>query len=541
MCAQLIQPVTASRRHMLLLLAAAAGLPACGGGSGGTSTTPAPNPSPSPNPTPLPAPTVNGPPWWGFGRDPQHGAQGGAVATQTLSRIQWTAAVDMQPQYTATGSLLIHYGSPVVTARNTVILPVKTGATGGFRVEGRAGATGTLLWTLPTDYVLPPHRWVPQYGVTLTPANRLYAPGAGGKLLWRDDADAASATVQTAVFYGAGVYNAAPAACDASIFIHTPLTADANGNIFFGFIANSGNPAGLVSGLARVSADGAGTWVAAAAASGDPAIAKIAMNCAPALSSDAKTVYVASNIAFEPGVRQTGYLLALDSTTLATKGVRRLLDPATGADARVSDDSTSSVTVAPNGDVFYGVLESDARGHNGRGWLLHFDATLAQTKTPGSFGWDTTASLMPASMVPSYSGPSTHLLMTKYNNYGGAGSGDGRNSIAVLDPGQSQPDSVAAIPVMREVLLKVAPSADPGFPGGFKEWCINTAAVDPVTKSVLVNNEDGFLYRWDMASNSFTERIQLTSGLGQAYTPTILGADGAVFAISNAKLFSVGR
>ncbi len=437
--------------------------------------------------------------------------------------------------------MLIHYGSPVVTAKNTVILPVKTGATNGFKFEARSGNTGTLLWTATSDYALPPHRWIPSYGMTLTAANRLYAPGAGGKLLWRDDADSPTATLQSTVFYGASVYNAAQAAFDAAIFINTPLVADANGNIFFGFVVTAENPAGLVSGLARVAADGTGTWVAAAIASGDAAIAKIATNCAPALSNDLKTIYVATNIPLVTGVRQTGYLLALDSTTLATKAVKRLLDPASGLEARVSDDSTSSVTVAPNGDVFYGVLEADVRGHNGRGWLLHFDATLAQTKIPGSFGWDTTASLMPASMVPSYTGPSTHLLMTKYNNYGGAGSGDGRNNVAILDPDQSQADSVAAIPVMREVLVKLAPSADPAFPGGFKEWCINTAAVDPLTKSVLVNNEDGFLYRWDMATNSFTERIQLTSGLGQAYTPTLIGADGAVFAISNARLFSVGR
>ena len=40
--------------------------------------------------------------------------------------------------------------------------------------------------------------------------------------------------------------------------------------------------------------------------------------------------------------------------------------------------------------------------------------------------------------------------MTKYNNYGGVGTGDGKNRIAVLDPRQSQVDSISGIPVMRE-------------------------------------------------------------------------------------------
>ena len=60
-------------------------------------------------------------------------------------------------------------------------------------------------------------------------------------------------------------------------------------------------------------------------------------------------------------------------------------------------------------------------------------ATWRTTKTPGAFGWDDTPSIVPASMVPSYHGSSTYLLMTKYNNYAGEG-GDGVNKIAILDP-----------------------------------------------------------------------------------------------------------
>jgi hypothetical protein len=144
-------------------------------------------------------------------------------------------------------------------------------------------------------------------------------------------------------------------------------------------------------------------------------------------------------------------------------------------------------------------------------------------------------------MLPSYNGGSAYLLMSKYNNYGGAGNGDGKNRIAIIDPNQSQTDTISGNPVMKEILTILGPTPDAGYPGGVTEWCINTAAVDPVTRSILANSEDGYLYRWDLAGNRFSERIQLTSGIAESYTPTAIGADGAVYAINNAVLFSVGR
>jgi hypothetical protein len=73
-----------------------------------------------------------------------------------------------------------------------------------------------------------------------------------------------------------------------------------------------------------------------------------------------------------------------------------------------------------------------------------------------------------------------------------------------------------------------------------KEWCVNTALVDPLTNSVLMNNEDGTLYRWHLPSNTLTERIRLNNGYAQSYTPTAMGADGRVYAVNNARLFSIG-
>ena len=84
--------------------------------------------------------TPTGAVWQGYAMNAQHTATS-AVASQPLSAIRWQASVDLQPQYSGT-ALLIHYGSPAVTAANTVIVPVKTGATGGFRVNAFDGSTG---------------------------------------------------------------------------------------------------------------------------------------------------------------------------------------------------------------------------------------------------------------------------------------------------------------------------------------------------------------------------------------------------------------
>jgi hypothetical protein len=481
---------------------------------------------------------VAGPPWYGYGRDAQHtGAS--AIASQDLTRIAWTAAVDLAPQYTQSGALLTHYGSPVVSANNAIIFPVKTGAAGGYRVDARDGVTGTLLWSMASDYLTPPHNWLPPYNILLTQQGRICAPGAGGKLVVRENAAATSSTLATHVFYGAAVYNANPAAFNGAVFINTPVTADAQGNLFFGFHVTAVTPAGLVSGIARVAPDGTGIWIGAAAAAADPSIQKPAMNCAPALSNDGATVYIAVNTAAGAGP-QTGYLLALDSTTLAVRARIALQDPYLLAPARISDDGTSSPVVGPDGRVFYGVLEWQFGAHNARGWLLQFDALLNPAGAPGSFGWDVSPSVIPASAVPSYVGPSSYLLAQKYNNYRGAGTGDGLNRLALLDPRSIQADPIASgMTVMQEVMTILGPTLDAGSATARREWCINTMAADPMRRSVLANNEDGVMYRWDLATNTLSQSVRLNSGLGQAYTPTLVSADGAVYAISNATLYSI--
>ena len=111
-------------------------------------------------------------------------------------------------------------------------------------------------------------------------------------------------------------------------------------------------------------------------------------------------------------------------------------------------------------------------------------------------------------MVPSYTGASPYLIFAKYNNYA-IGDGDGENRIALLDPNATQVDphsSANGVLEMREVLTVSGPTPDPQnysatYPNAKREWCINTAAVNPATRSIFVPNEDGRIHRWDLSAN----------------------------------------
>ena len=473
--------------------------------------------------------------WLGYAHDPQHSGVS-AVAAQPLSNIHWSTPVDLHPP---DGEILIHYGSPLITAANTVIVPVKSG-TDSFRVEAHSGTDGTLLWTQKTAYHAPSAGFLPSFSPVLT-HNRLYIPGKGGTVLVREDPDQPTGKVIKRVFYGMQNYEADRQTYDTNVEINTPITADSQGNIYFGFLVLGPTPIGLQSGLARISGSGVASSITGASAAVDPQVSEVNMCSAPALSPDEGTLYVGMN---SPSAGY-GYLVSLNSQTLQTLATVRLKDPSSGLDAWILDASSASPTVGPDGDIYLGVLENPFPAHNDRGWLLHFDSTLTQAKTPGSFGWDDTPSIVPASLVSSYQGASSYLLMTKYNNYAEVGTGDGVNKIAILDPNATESDPViSSVRVMNEVLTIKGVTPDPDFPNlpnAVREWCINAAVVDPHTKSVLVNSEDGKLYRWDLARNRFKQIITLSSGIGEAYTPTVIGRDGTAYAINDAILFAIGK
>jgi len=468
--------------------------------------------------------------WLTHSHDEQHTALS-TVQSQPLNSIHWHTPVDLHPPQ---GEIFIHYGSPLVTAANTVIVPVKTN-TNSFRVEAHNGATGKRLWMLNTGWQAPGADFVPGLGPTIS-GSQLLIPDIAGRVIVRPNPDQTKVKISRLYFYGVKNFRKNPTAYEQNVQIDTPLSTDANGNIFFGFLALGSTPLNLQSGLARIAANGTGTWVSAATLSGDSSIIEVSISCAPALSPDGSILYVV----VDDGTY--GYLLAVNSTTLALINKVRLVDPSSGLDALIFNASSATPTVGPDGDVYFGVLENPFPNHNDRGWMLHYNADLSQTKIPGSFGWDDTASIVPASIVPSYKGSSQYLLMTKYNNYCGIGSGTGQNEIAILDPNATEHDPILPNTlVMKEVLTHLGVTPDPDCPGGVREWCINTAAIDPFSKSVLANSEDGNLYRWDLTSNTFTQVITLSTGIGEAYTPTVIGADGTAYAINQAVLDAIGK
>jgi hypothetical protein len=423
-----------------------------------------------------PAPSVE---WAGFGGNAQHTAVA-VTPPQPFTRIRWKAKVDLVP-VSKNEVLGIHYGSPMITAANTVLVPTRVSVKAGYRVVAYSGTNGARRWSMDTDWQPSPRDsgFTPPLPAVLTPSASLAVAGAGGTILMRSHANQAKASVSRLVFYGAAQWKARKSVYDRAVQITTPITAGPDGSLYFGFLAHGSTPAHLTSGIARIAANGHGTWTSATAAAvaSDKVINQVAFNCAPALSPDGKTVYITVT------GPQRNDLVGLNASTLKPEFHVILKDPATGKLAVISGSSTASPAIGPDGDVYYGILENPFPSHDDRGWLLHFNATLSNAKIPGSFGWDSTPSVLPASAVPGYHGKSSYLLVSKYNNYLGLGPhGDGHNEVAVLDPNASQKDPYASAATMKAVKTVLSPVQVPRQSAGARyEWCINSAAIDPPT------------------------------------------------------------
>ncbi len=518
-------------------------------------------------------------PWGTYGGDPQHTGMS-RFPSASMDQVLWSFDIDPTNTQSAGGEILAHYGSPVVSSKNTVIFPVARQSDTTYSFYAVNGRTGAEIWHFDTDFTQPPTDWTPVVEGSILNKNKYAMPGIGGSVYVRNNIDKPSMPVQQFFFYGAANHDANQSWCDANIRITTPIMAGGNGAMWFEYYVGdafdpyapvtfpAGFPALGRGGVARVDADGNGTWVNAAAAAGDPAVTFSATNHAPALSNDGKSVYVAVKFDY---FRSPGYLLKLNATTLATQAKVQPSDPWGGPGVLTAFhlDSSACPMVGPDGDVYIGVFGNGYYTYyrESHGWMKHYDSNLNPKGADGAFGWDDTASIVPASAVPQYTGTSTYLILTKYNNYKYTDFGwpyyydsgaDGRNQVAILDPNDAgaidrqaaNPVSFvspAQVPVMKPVIAVMGLTPDdPSVPGSVSEWCINSAAVDPFNKCAIVNCEDGVCYKWDFASNSLgpvhgsITGVPLNSPTGEAYTPTVIGPDGTVYAINAHRLYAIG-
>ena len=261
-----------------------------------------------------------------------------------------------------------------------MLIPVKTGLLAASASRRASGANGGLVWSADSDYVLP----AAQLDAALQPradaGRRVYAPGRGRQAAGARRCRCAPRGHSAPRLLRRRAYAAAPATSTRA-YSSTRRSPPIPGNVFFGFHVTGANPAGLVSGIARVAPDGTGIWVGGHVRAADAAIAKPAMNSAPALSIDWQHALCrGQRRAWRPACIR-GLLLALDSTTLATRAGVALTRP----DRRPRGSATTaprrrwSAPTATSSTACWSAFPA----HNARGWLLHFDATLSQAKTPG--------------------------------------------------------------------------------------------------------------------------------------------------------------
>jgi outer membrane protein assembly factor BamB len=230
-------------------------------------------------------------------------------------------------------------------------------------------------------------------------------------------------------------------------------------------------------------------------------------------------------------------------------GARPGVDPAqnTRPAARILDDASSSITVAPDGSVLYGAF---TRYDFSRGHLMKFDAN-GQFLGAYSFGWDSTPAI--------YQHDGTYSIVIKDNEYGGGPQfGSYCNVDAVCPPRQNGPFFITQLSPNLSVEWKFQntnnqvctrnpdqsitcvpnTSGTPWQNVGF-EWCINAPVID-VNGVVYANSEDGNLYAINQGG-ALKANIFLNQALGAAYTPLAIGPDGTIYTENKGILSAVGR
>jgi outer membrane protein assembly factor BamB len=222
-------------------------------------------------------------------------------------------------------------------------------------------------------------------------------------------------------------------------------------------------------------------------------------------------------------------------------------DPAqnTPGAGRVLDDESSTVTIAPDGSLFFG---SYTRYNYAQGHLMHFMANGGYLGAY-SFGWDVTPAI--------YQHDGTYSVVIKDNHYSGLGSYCNVDSVCPTDRTSTNPDSPEEFFVTQlspnltvewKFKNRNTQSCVRNPDGSIKcvsdhpnsfEWCVNAPVIDN-NGVVYANSEDGNLYAINQGG-TLRQNIFQQLALGAAYTPASLGADGKIYTQNAGHLFVVGK
>ena len=225
------------------------------------------------------------------------------------------------------------------------------------------------------------------------------------------------------------------------------------------------------------------------------------------------------------------------------------VDPAqnTRPAGMVLDDSSSSVTVTPDGSLLYGAY---TRYDYGRGHLMRFSAAGAFLGSY-TYGSDITPAV--------YRHNGTYSIVIKDNeNGGGPGFGSYCDVDAFCPPRQNGPHYITQLNPSLSVEWKfqntnnqscshdangnitcVPNDSGTQWPNVGFEWCVTAPAVD-ANGVVYATSRDGNLYALNQGG-TLKANIFLDSAVGSAYAPVAIGPDGKSYAQNNGILFALGQ
>jgi hypothetical protein len=556
--------------------------------------------------------------WPQWGQNPQHTGNVDVVGQhidQILEDIVYDPFVPDEQAFTG-GELLAHYQVPILDGQD-VFMEFKTGDYSDpfnsqvWHQKRLHWEGGRLVekWDFTSDWKPEPFvfagGWEPVYHAVLANGH-IYDMGAGGTLF---KLNRGNGTVVARI-------NPFGTTIDPNTFVSGPPSADERGNVYYNVIQLDTNESTIGSWLVKVGRDDSvrkisySTLVPDAPATcvgrfpnsqlpWPPApdatpssrflcgMVRAGVNVSPAIAPDG-AIYTVARVDGSP---RYGWVIAVnpDLTGKWHTSMRNLfndgcgvlipiqsapgvpekgkcnfgahtgVDPTTNrpGDGNVIDQSSSSPTVLPDGNVLYGAY---TRYNIARGHLIKFNGATGAVMGFFDFGWDTTPAV--------FSHAGTYSIAIKDNHYD-------EEAGFYCNPTGGVSNTVCAstgVPAGPFYITQLNPSLVPEWkfhstetnsctrnpdgsltcvsdhPNGF-EWCINAPAID-ANHTVYVESEDGNAYVipqghtgvFDMGSSGPpVQRLFLQLALGAAYTPLSIDRQGRIYTQNAGHLFVLGE